>query len=716
MKAKLIFFTLLSVFFVKGQLSNIPDSINYQAVLRDAAGNILAPGTSGTLNFKIFPDLLTNTAVYEENHNFTTNAAGLVNLFIGGGVKVGANTFANVNWGSGSVCYEVALNGTTIGSRQIFGAVPYAIYAKTSGSALPLGLQNQTLYYDAGTGGWKATNGLTHDGNRTGIGLQPSSRVKLHVLTTDPNDSAAVYANKVNANNNDAGFRSFVSGSTNTTQLNPIIYGGEYRANDNGNGFGIGASGLANAGALGTAIGLSGQARGPITSTIIGIYASVDTLNNNPNAYAAVFDKGKVVIGGSVYFPNASVPPGSIYKIDAAKRGYWAPSGTSTVSINQGGIVTVNPNGPGTNFTVSALAPTFSSTGLGTITMAAYPNYIFNLPTPSFSFNSGSGLLTFNQGTFNTTTNLSPSLSLTTPNILNIAGNSLTIPALNFWAKPTATAVELGNINDYVGIGTTSPSEKLVVQTGANSDISIVGTFGNKMTLNFGTTTNHFLGAVKYNSTNDNLSFSTAGIADRLVISGSGNVGIANLTPTQKLDVVGNIVIPASNDYLYAGPKTQYLSVPSAAFTSENSDTYDKKFISGHLYAVPASSTVVCPPGTATYFEAPVQLPQGATVTAVDAYVVDGDANYDISLVQLWRVNSPTGSPFGTPLTMATTPASTGSNANIQVLNDNTIVNAVIDNQNFYYFIRFGGSYTGASAQNIRLARVVVTYNVSKAD
>jgi hypothetical protein len=100
----------LSSFGSVGQIPNMPDSINYQAVLRDASGNILPPGTSGTLNFKIFSDFVSANADYEENHSFTTSTNGLINVFIGGGNKVGNNTFANVNWLNGTACYEVRLN------------------------------------------------------------------------------------------------------------------------------------------------------------------------------------------------------------------------------------------------------------------------------------------------------------------------------------------------------------------------------------------------------------------------------------------------------------------------------------------------------------------------------------------------------------------------------------------------------------------------------
>jgi hypothetical protein len=646
MKKTFIIICVLFGLSAFAQIPNMPDSLNYQAVLRDASGNVLPPGTTGTLNFRIFSDFVTNTPDYEENHTFTTNVAGLVNLYIGGGAKVGTNTFANVNWGTGSACYQVSLNGTPIGPKQAFTSVPYALYAKTSGAgSLPPGLQNQTLYFDQATSVWKATNNLSNDGIRVGVGISPSNRIKLHVASSDIQDSTLIYTTKFNAGSSDALFRGIISGNTNTTTINPFapIIGTDIRVINAGNGMAIGISGSANAVNSGTSIGMSAVARGPASSTLVGLYAAAADTTGNPNAYAAVFEKGKVAIGDAIVFPNASAVAGSVYKIDAQRRGYWSPAGAANITINQGGIVNVNPNGPGSSFTISAQAPTFQSTGLGSITLASYPNYLFNLPSPTFSFAPGSGQLTYIQGSFTTLVNLSPALGITSNSILSVGGSTLGIPALSYWSKPTFSTLTLGNAADLVGLGTNSPA--------------------------------------------------------------------------QKLDVVGNVVVPAANDYLYAGAKTKYLSLSGYGFVSENDDVCGAKHIGGQLYAGSPATTFTPAIGTAAYFNSPINLPSGATITAVDAYVVDDDITYNISAVQLWRFDSPVGSPYGSPTIIAATPGTANANPNIQLLTTGAVT-LPIDNLNYHYSIRFGGAFTGygTPGQNIRLARVRVTYIINKAD
>jgi hypothetical protein len=82
------------------------------------------------------------TIVYQETFTPTTNAYGLVNLEIGTGTVVGAGTFATINWANGPYFIETAFDatgGTTylvMGTSQLL-SVPYALYAKTSGSSIP---------------------------------------------------------------------------------------------------------------------------------------------------------------------------------------------------------------------------------------------------------------------------------------------------------------------------------------------------------------------------------------------------------------------------------------------------------------------------------------------------------------------------------------------------------------------------------------------------
>lgn len=127
-----------------------PKGFNYQAVLRDNIGELIA-NRPVTLYFQILSGSVNGQVVYGERHNTTTNDFGLVNLIVGQGTPT-SGTLGNVNWGDGSkylkIEVEVGNNGNRIsmGSAQLM-SVPYALYAEngggqgTTGPAGPAGPQ-----------------------------------------------------------------------------------------------------------------------------------------------------------------------------------------------------------------------------------------------------------------------------------------------------------------------------------------------------------------------------------------------------------------------------------------------------------------------------------------------------------------------------------------------------------------------------------------------
>jgi len=130
---------LLSILSVRVS-AQAPEKMSYQAVIRDAVGNLVASSPIG-MQISILQDSPTGTAVYVETHTASSNSNGLVSIEIGAGSVV-SGSFAAIDWTTGSffVQTEVDPNGGTSytinGTSQLI-SVPYAFYSNTSGSSSP---------------------------------------------------------------------------------------------------------------------------------------------------------------------------------------------------------------------------------------------------------------------------------------------------------------------------------------------------------------------------------------------------------------------------------------------------------------------------------------------------------------------------------------------------------------------------------------------------
>jgi hypothetical protein len=131
------FFTLLIILAVHFAYAQAPQSIPYQAVVRNTDGTVMS-NTALTMTFKIHDGSATGTVVYEESHNISSNAQGLVALNVGGGTPI-TGTFSNINWGNGAKFLHVLMNAgngvVDLGTQQMM-SVPYALYAEKSGETV----------------------------------------------------------------------------------------------------------------------------------------------------------------------------------------------------------------------------------------------------------------------------------------------------------------------------------------------------------------------------------------------------------------------------------------------------------------------------------------------------------------------------------------------------------------------------------------------------
>ena len=160
-KKLILLFSLFLIldFQLIAQSQGAPESMNYQAVIRDGSGNIVASQSVG-IRIDILQGSASGTSVYQETFTTTTNAYGSIAIQIGTGTVV-SGTFSTIDWGANLYFVETAVDisggntYSTISTTQ-FVSVPYALYAKSS---------------DA----WSTNSNLNFTDNKVSVGNTSSS-------------------------------------------------------------------------------------------------------------------------------------------------------------------------------------------------------------------------------------------------------------------------------------------------------------------------------------------------------------------------------------------------------------------------------------------------------------------------------------------------------------------------------------------------------------
>ena len=133
MRKKTLLSTVLCAIVLIGS-AQVPDAFNYQAVVRNNSGEVLA-NQNVSFRISILQGSESGTAVYSETHSASTNAYGLVHLKIGDGTLV-SGVFSPNGWGMTSHFLKVEIDPsggssyTHLGTSELL-AVPYAFHAKT---------------------------------------------------------------------------------------------------------------------------------------------------------------------------------------------------------------------------------------------------------------------------------------------------------------------------------------------------------------------------------------------------------------------------------------------------------------------------------------------------------------------------------------------------------------------------------------------------------
>jgi len=160
-----LFFLCVAFLSIQGisyAQSGAPNGINYQAVIRNNLGALVA-NAPVAIRINIRQNSASGVVIFSEKHLVTTTQYGLVNFVIGAGAFLNGGPFATINWGNGPYYLDlgVAFSGLpnptsymAYGTQQMM-SVPFALYAKSSGNLL-----NQWKY---GTGVPAVNLGTTGD-------------------------------------------------------------------------------------------------------------------------------------------------------------------------------------------------------------------------------------------------------------------------------------------------------------------------------------------------------------------------------------------------------------------------------------------------------------------------------------------------------------------------------------------------------------------------
>ncbi len=129
---RLIGSTFIHLIFILTVMGQAPQSMSYQAVIRDASNNLVKSQAVG-IRISILQDSATGAVVYSETQTPSTNGNGLISIKIGG-----QTGFDTINWADGPYYVKTETDpagGTSysITNTSQMLSVPYALYAENAG-------------------------------------------------------------------------------------------------------------------------------------------------------------------------------------------------------------------------------------------------------------------------------------------------------------------------------------------------------------------------------------------------------------------------------------------------------------------------------------------------------------------------------------------------------------------------------------------------------
>lgn len=327
MKKILSLFWILAGFFMG--LSQAPEKMSYQAVMRNGSGQLLA-NQAIAVKVSILQGSPAGAAVYSERLTGNTNANGLISLEIGTGTVL-TGTFSTIDWPAGSYYLKTetdpagGTNYTIAGTSQLL-SVPYAMYAKSAGG----GGGSFVIPYSTSVNNASTLFSLINDGDGASLeGVNNTTTSNISAVRGIVNSASP------------GGFSSAVRGINNGTGgLGVGVYGSQA-----GSGWGV-------YGVTPNGLGVYGNA----SANGIGVYANSNTgtgltatSNNGIPASISIFNNAN----NNVALSASSVGNGTVVNVTTSGNGAGVRSSTAagfgvhgmTSAVTSAGVVGDNNGG-----------------------------------------------------------------------------------------------------------------------------------------------------------------------------------------------------------------------------------------------------------------------------------------------------------------------------------------------------------------------------------
>lgn len=499
---------LLSLLPTAYSFAQVPQSMNYQAVVRDNTGNEIVSQNVGA-RFTVRDGSSLGTIVYRETKLLTTNQFGLITHAVGTGTVV-SGTFSGINWGTADKYLQVEVDVTgganyaDMGTAQLI-SVPYALYAANS----PAGVTGATG--PTGSDGAPGLNGLPGGIGATGV-TGPTGVTGVNGVTGPTGAQGATGATGPGSVN---GTLNYVSKFTSATAL------GNSQIFDNGTAVGVGTTSPTNLLHVQNA------------NTDANASQLVIEANSNFNAptYSALEFRANAQSAGSGPAGRIKASyPANLYTQATTTFQTIAP-GPSFVDVMslQNGNVGIGTTTPGYRFTVRGSGNEVYSVWSEDGTQTA-DNFTFQIAPGGGSSTTRIGYLMGNFG--NTTSGF-------------MIANLRSAPIRFGIGAGPAERMRLTADGD-LGLGTTAPAGKMDVRHASSLGSPTLNLYDNNTAgyarLQFQNSSGakywHIAGNL--NNTDDSLSvlnFYHSVAGDVMTATGEGRVGIGTIVPYRKFEV-----------------------------------------------------------------------------------------------------------------------------------------------------------------------------------